>query len=104
MQILMVKLRHRKSILYPYAIKSLTNNTALINITHKFGHGVSYSILEVLDTENVFLQISQQQETGGVVLSEGCKNGDFSIIVADNIDRNEETLSGISYFNYFWLL
>ena len=33
-----------KSILYPYAIKSLTNSTKLITINNQLGHGLSASI------------------------------------------------------------
>ena len=35
---------HIKS--YPYHIKSLTNDTELINITCRLGHGISFSLLE----------------------------------------------------------
>ena len=43
-----------KRILYPDAIKSLTNNTNLITINNQLGHGVSASILEELSTEIAF--------------------------------------------------
>ena len=89
------KIKTPKSILFPYAIKSLTNNTELINITHKYGHGTSYTITEELDTEYALLQLNQREETGGVVLSEGCKERELAIVVPDNIDKNEETLSGV---------
>ena len=46
-----------RSILYPYHIKSLTNNTELINITSRLGHGVSYSFLQELITESAFAKI-----------------------------------------------
>ena len=87
------KIKTPKSILFPYAIKSLTNNTELINITHKYVHGISYTILEELDTEYALLQLNRREETGGVVLPEGCEERELAIVVADNIDRNEETLS-----------
>ena len=84
-----------KSILFLYAIKSLTNNTELINTTDKYGHEISYTILEELDTEYALLQLNRHEETGGLVLSEGCKERELAIVVANNIDRNEETLSGV---------
>ena len=37
-----------KSVLFPNHIKSLTNNTELINITSRLGHGISYSLLQEL--------------------------------------------------------
>ena len=39
-----------------YAIKSLTDNIELISMTHKYGHGISNTILQELDTENALLQ------------------------------------------------
>ena len=39
------RIKTPKSILYPYAIKSLTNSTKLITINNQLGHGVSASIL-----------------------------------------------------------
>ena len=87
------KIKTPKSILFPYVIKSLTNNTELINIAHKYVHGISLTILEELDTEYALLQLNRREETGGVVLPEGCEEREIAIVVADNIDRNEETLS-----------
>ena len=37
-------------ILLPYAVTSLTNNTDLVQITNRCGHGVSYPQLEELNT------------------------------------------------------
>ena len=76
-----------KSILFLLQIKDLANTT-----TNKLGHGVSYSILQELltggynKTENV-----KQDE---VALPDICVNEKFTILVEDNIDRLEETLSG----------
>ena len=65
-----------KSILFPYTIKSLTNNSELINITHKYGDGISHTILEELDTEYALLQLNRHEETGGVVLpTSDCSGG-----------------------------
>ena len=88
------KVRTPKSILFPYNIKMLTNNTELINMTNKLGHGISYTLLEELETENAYKIISQQDD--GIVVPTGCINGAFTVLVADNIDRQEETLSGKS--------
>ena len=35
------------------------------------------------------------KKRGGVILSEGYKGRNLAIVVADRIDRNEETLSGV---------
>ena len=83
-----------KSILFPYHIKSLTNNTELINITSRLGHGMSYSFLQELITESAFAKI-EGVPNDYIVLPGNCAKGVFTIEVDDNIDRNEETLSGL---------
>ena len=40
-----------KSVLLPSVFKTLTNNTEIINIINRLGHGVSYSILSQMPTE-----------------------------------------------------
>ena len=86
-----------KSVLYPDHIKSLTNNTELINITCRLGHEVSYSLLEELSTKISYQRLEAVEERSGC-LPEDCKTGTFTIEVDDNINRLEETLSGIKYF------
>ena len=87
-----------KSVLYPYHIKSLTNNTELINITCRLGHGISYFLLEELSTEITYQRLEAVEE-GSVCLPEDCKTGAyFTIEVDDNIDLLEETLAGIKCF------
>ena len=56
------------------------------------GHGVSYSILEEIETENAYKVLSEMKED--YVLPPECKDGVFTMMVADNIDRNEEIFSG----------
>ena len=43
-----------KSMLLPSVIKTLTNNTEIINIMNRLRHRVSYSILPEMHTEIVF--------------------------------------------------
>ena len=85
-----------KSVLYPYHIKSLTNNTELINITCRLGHGIIYSLLEELSTEIAYQRLEAVEE-GSLCLPEDCKTGTFTE-VDNNIDRLEETLSCIKCF------
>ena len=82
-----------KSILFPYTMKSLTNNTEIINLTNKFGHGISYTLLEEIETEIAF-QRMEVDYFDGVVLPRGCKEETSSLYVGDNIDNEEQTLSG----------
>ena len=78
-------------------IKSLPNNTELINVLNRLGHSISYSTLMESQTENAF-QILDYQLRSGCIIPEECQADSFTIFVADNIDRNEETLSGKSLF------
>ena len=85
-----------KSILFPCQIKDLTNNCELIAIANKLGHGVSYSMLQEVLTEVAYGRIESINEND-VLLPENCLKETFTIMVEDNIDRLEETLSG-EYF------
>ena len=81
-----------KSILFPCQIKDLINNCDLITTTNKLGHGVSYSTLQEVLTEVAYWKIESLNENDAV-LPEKCSKETFTIIVEDNIDRLEETLS-----------
>ena len=83
------KIKTPKSILFPYAIKSLTNNTELINITHKYVHGISYNS-GALDTEYAFFQLNRREETCGVVLPEGCKERELAIVVRTTLTKTKK--------------
>ena len=74
-------------------VKTLTNNTELINILNKLVHGVSYSVLMELQTENAH-KIYEKQLTNDCIIPANCTKEAFTIFVADNIDRSEETLTG----------
>ena len=91
------KIKTPKSILYPCTIKSLTNNTELINITNRLGHGISYTLLMELFTENAY-KIQDEQLEKSLVLPLDTQKDVFTIYVADNIDRLEETLTGNKMF------
>lgn len=85
-----------KSILFPCAVKTLTNNTELVNIVNRLGHGVSYTLLMELFTENAY-KIYEERLENSVVLPRDALKEEFTIYVADNIDRLEETLSGMKF-------
>ena len=72
-------------------VKTLTNNTKMINILNRLGHGVSYSLSVEAQTENAF-QILDEQAVSDCIVPKECQPVTFSIYVADNIDRNEERL------------
>ena len=57
-------------------IKTLTNCKELINITNSLGHGVTYSILEEMKTENAYKVLSEMKED--CVLPPECKRESYN--------------------------
>ena len=49
------KVKTPKSLLLPSNIKLLTSSTEIINIVHRLGQSVSYSILNEMQTENAYI-------------------------------------------------
>ena len=92
------RIRAVKSVLLPIIVKTLTNNTELIHILNCFGHGISYTLLMEAQTENTY-QLMEQQSCTGCVIPKGSVPDSFTIFVADNIDRQEETLSGMRFYS-----
>lgn len=82
-----------KSILLPSIVKALTNNTEIITSLNKLGHGLAYTQLMEIQTENAYLIVDKQKENSTLLIN--ALKEVFSLYVADNIDRNEETLTGI---------
>ena len=56
--------------------KALQNNTELININNKMGHGISYTSLMETQTENAYY-ILEQQSQDNVILPINCKKEAF---------------------------
>ena len=92
------RIKTPKSVLLPSSIKQLTNNTEIINTIHRLGHGISYSTLSEMHTENAYSIQDQQLED--VILPLHSQRETFTIYVADNIDRKEETLSGRNLYEF----
>ena len=85
-----------KSILLPSCIKSLTNCTELINIVCRYGHCISFTILEELETEYAINLIQDAQiDPNFVFIPEELVPDTPIITVWDNIDQLEETLMGV---------
>ena len=88
-----------KSISFPCTIKNLTNNTELVNVVNRLGHGVIYIAPMELFVENAY-KIYEEKFERSLVLPRDVLKEEFTIYVADidrlmNIDRLEETLSVI---------
>ena len=81
-----------KSILYSTVVKTLSNNTGLLRFANLLGHGVSYTVLEELETEAAISLIGQQKSYTNI--PEGFFRDVFTMLVYDYIDRREGTISG----------
>ena len=51
-----------KSVLFPAVVKSLCNNTEVVRLINHYGHGISYSVIEEIETEHALQIISEQKE------------------------------------------
>jgi len=81
-------------ILLPYSIKTLSNNVELIQILNRCGHGVAYSQIEELNTELCLQKMAMTPENT-IPFPDNIKPHISTSIAWDNIDRFEETLSGV---------
>ena len=79
--------------MFPLQIKELTNNYEVIATTNKLGHGVSYSVLQEILTEVAYEKTESTKENE-VALPENCIKERSTVLVEDNMDRLEQTLSG----------
>ena len=51
-----------KSVLFPLLMKSLCNNTEILRLINKYGHGIGYNLIEEIETEYALQVISKQKE------------------------------------------
>ena len=45
-----------KSVLFPSVVKALCNNIEVVKLINKYGHGVSYDLVEEIETEYVYVR------------------------------------------------
>ena len=88
-----VKHKPPKHLLRTICCQYLTENIEIIKMLNKFGHGVSYSVLEENDTA-LCLQKLAAGPTQRVVIPVSIHPNVFVNLAWDNIDRLEETLTG----------
>ena len=77
-------------------VKSLTGNAELITLLNRFGHGMSHSQVEELETALAEQQADKQKDV--VVLPGVCEPNIPGVFCWDNNDIHEETLSGTNCF------
>ena len=86
-----------KSVLFPSVVKALCNNTEIVKLINKYGHGVSYHLVEEIETEYALKVINEQRENRVVIppiVTQEETRSTVALMVADNIDNLECTLSG----------
>ena len=54
-----------KSVLFPSVVKALSNNIEVVKLMYKYGHGVSYDLVEEIETEYLGVRRHQQATRKG---------------------------------------
>ena len=91
------RIKTPKHVTLPMTVKSLTGNAELITILNRFGHGISYSQVEELETSLAEREIQKQRN--GILVPSTCSIGVPGVFCWDNNDLLEETLSGNYLFS-----
>ena len=87
------RIKTPKHVALPLTVKSLTGNAELITILNRFGHALSYTQIEELETALEEREIEKQQD--GMLIPSTCSVAVPGVFCWDNNDLLEETLSGI---------
>ena len=85
-----------KSVLFPAVVKAFCNNTEVVTLINKCGHGIGYNLIEEIATEFA-LKVISEQTLNRVPIPDECNKPDnppVALMVADNIDNLECTISG----------
>ena len=85
-----------KSILFPAVVKALCNNTEVVKLIITCGHEIGYNLIEEIKTEFA-LKVINEQTLNRVPILDECNKPDnppVALMVADNIDNLECTISG----------
>ncbi|CAH3173032.1 unnamed protein product [Porites lobata] len=86
------RIKTPKNVVLPMTVKSLTGNAELITILNRFGHSLSYSQIEEVETALAEMQIAKRQNR--VFVPSVCYPNVPGVFCWDNNDLQEETLSG----------
>ncbi|XP_064116328.1 uncharacterized protein LOC135222086 [Macrobrachium nipponense] len=82
-----------KHVLLPLVVKTLTGNVELIKTLKRLGHSCSYSVLVEIDTA-LCLEKLENTDNNRLPLPSDIHPGVPTVLAFDNIDRQEEVLSG----------
>ena len=84
------KMETPKSGLFPGVVKSLCNNVELIKLINNYGHGVSYNLIEEIETEHALIVINEQKEKKVIIPKEAFQDDGsccVGLTVADDISQ-----------------
>ena len=87
------RIKTPKHVTLPLTVKSLTGNAELVTIVNRFGHALSYSQIEELETALAEKEIAKEQD--GIIVPSTCSMGVPAVFCWDNNDLLEETLSSM---------
>ena len=82
-------------------VKALCNNTEVVKLINRYGHGISYNLAKEIETEFA-LKVINEQTLNCVLIPDECKqldNPPVTLMVADNIDNLECTMSGAGTYH-----
>ena len=82
--------------------KSLCNNLEVIKMMNTFGHGINYNLIREIETEHALIAINQQVDKRVVIPDEEnlkLEDNKIALMVADNIDNLESTITGLGTSN-----
>ena len=86
------RIKTPKHVILPLTVKSLTGNAELVTILNRFGHALSYSHIEELETALAEKEIVKEHD--GIIVPSTCSMGVPAVFCWDNNDLLEETLPG----------
>ena len=84
-------------VLFPTVVKSVCNNVEVVKLINNYGHGISYNLIEEIETEHALVVIIEQNENKIILPNETFQDNESCCVglkVADNIDNLECTLTG----------
>ena len=90
-------IKTRKSVLFPPLVKSLCNNTEILKLIDKYGHGIGYNLIKEIETEYALQVINKQKENKVIIpgeMKQNKHNQQVALMIADNIDNLKRTLIG----------
>ena len=89
-------IRFPKSVLFPAVVKAICNNTEIVKLINKYGHGISYNLVKDIETEFA-LKVINKQALNGVLIPDKCigkESPPVALMIADNIDNLKCTVTG----------